>query len=289
MESLIRGWRCITEYCRGDLSGQNKLTQVFLKRSSEKQNYPRFKISIFTFPQVVLEVLWTRWQLGFENNFDFIDPSMDLESDHNHKKYIPFYLYSFQMVSCRHFGLGQLTQRKSTSFWVNAVATKLLMAAWSLLANPKTILGCWFEGYQVVQLISKKFQIAWSKNYCPWENPWSCRIWARPSWLSFLWWNGRDTVSSRRQIQSSFSKSSEGSQKWKIKWSQQRVRWNSEQWIEASCRWRKNLETNETFIPDFISKTSIESKRISNVERHIEIRRIRKSVLNEKFSPPENT
>src|SRR5690606_35501480 len=71
------------------------------------------------------------WDLKY---FDFLDQIWIWNQNHNHRKYILFICHSFQMA-CRHFGLGNLTQRKSTSFGVMSVHKTLDGQKDSLLNN----------------------------------------------------------------------------------------------------------------------------------------------------------
>jgi GMP synthase-like glutamine amidotransferase len=100
------------------------------------------------------------WDLKY---FDFIDHLWIWNQNHNHKKYILFICHSFQMA-CRHFGLGQLTQRKSTSFGVMAVHKTADGQRDRLLANLEN--PFWAvdsRDYQVVQPDLKKFKLLGAK------------------------------------------------------------------------------------------------------------------------------
>lgn len=57
------------------------------------------------------------WDLKY---FDFLDQVWIWNQNHSRKKYLLLICHSFQMA-CRHFGLGQISQRKSTSFGVFAI------------------------------------------------------------------------------------------------------------------------------------------------------------------------
>ena len=96
------------------------------------------------------------WDLKY---FDFLDQIWIWNQNHNHRKYILFICHSFQMA-CRHFGLGNLTQRKSTSFGVMSVHKTLDGQKDSLLNNLEN--PFWAvdsRDYQVVQPDLKKFKV----------------------------------------------------------------------------------------------------------------------------------
>ncbi len=55
-----------------------------------------------------------------KNYFDFIDGLNAWNNENEVKKYVLFICHSFQMA-CRHFGLAEITKRKSTSFGIMPV------------------------------------------------------------------------------------------------------------------------------------------------------------------------
>tara|TARA_R110002020_G_scaffold226405_3_gene436833 strand:- start:33 stop:863 length:831 start_codon:yes stop_codon:yes gene_type:complete len=96
------------------------------------------------------------WDLKY---FDFLDQIWIWNQNHNHRKYILFICHSFQMA-CRHFGLGNLTKRKSTSFGVMTVHKTADGEKDSLLQdldNPFWAVDS--RDYQVVQPDLKKFKV----------------------------------------------------------------------------------------------------------------------------------
>ena len=100
------------------------------------------------------------WDLKY---FDFLDQIWIWNQNHNHKKYILFICHSFQMA-CRHFGLGKLTKRKSTSFGVMSVHKTAEGQKDSLLQNLNN--PFWAidsRDYQVVQPDLKKFKVLGAK------------------------------------------------------------------------------------------------------------------------------
>lgn len=100
------------------------------------------------------------WDLKY---FDFIDQLWVWNKNHNQKKFVLFICHSFQMA-CRHFGLGQLTKRKSNSFGVMAVhKTADGERDWLLgnLDNPFWAVDS--RDYQVVQPDLKKFKLLGAK------------------------------------------------------------------------------------------------------------------------------
>ena len=57
------------------------------------------------------------WDLKYN---DFLDQVWIWNQNHSRKKYLLLICHSFQMA-CKHFGLGEITKRKSTSFGVMTV------------------------------------------------------------------------------------------------------------------------------------------------------------------------
>ena len=100
------------------------------------------------------------WDLKY---YDFLDQIWIWNQNHNQKKYILFICHSFQMA-CKHFGLGQLTQRKSTSFGVTTVHKTqegLNDPLFQNLENPFWAVDS--RDYQVVQPNPKKFKLLGAK------------------------------------------------------------------------------------------------------------------------------
>lgn len=100
------------------------------------------------------------WDLKY---FDFLDQIWIWNQNHNHKKYILFICHSFQMA-CKHFGLGQLTKRNSTSFGVMSVhktADGKQDRMLQNLDNPFWAVDS--RDYQVVQPDHKKFKVLGAK------------------------------------------------------------------------------------------------------------------------------
>ncbi|WP_425638203.1 type 1 glutamine amidotransferase [Algoriphagus yeomjeoni] len=100
------------------------------------------------------------WDLKY---FDFLDQIWIWNQNYNHKKYILFICHSFQMA-CRHFGLGTLTKRISTSFGVMSVHKTADGHKDSLLQNlDNPFWAVDSRDYQVVQPDLKKFKVLGSK------------------------------------------------------------------------------------------------------------------------------
>jgi len=100
------------------------------------------------------------WDLKY---FDFLDQIWIWNQNHNHKKYILLICHSFQMA-CKHFGLGQLTKRESTSFGVMSVhktAEGKQDRMLQNLENPFWAIDS--RDYQVVQPDHKKFKVLGAK------------------------------------------------------------------------------------------------------------------------------
>ncbi len=100
------------------------------------------------------------WDLKFD---DFLDQIWIWNQNHNQKKFILLICHSFQMA-CKHFGLGQLTLRESTSFGVMAVHKTpegLNDPLFQNLENPFWAVDS--RDYQVVQPNPKKFKLLGAK------------------------------------------------------------------------------------------------------------------------------
>ncbi len=100
------------------------------------------------------------WDLKY---YDFIDQIWIWNQNHHHKKHILFICHSFQMA-CKHFGLGQLSKRRSTSFGVmsmhktvDGLSDPLLMN----LENPFWAVDS--RDFQVIKPNHKKFKLLGAK------------------------------------------------------------------------------------------------------------------------------
>lgn len=95
------------------------------------------------------------WDLKYA---DFLDQILIWNQNHNQKKHLLLICHSFQMA-CAHFGLGQLTKRKSTSFGVMSIhktADGMVDSLFQGLENPFWAVDS--RDYQVVQPNMKKFK-----------------------------------------------------------------------------------------------------------------------------------
>ncbi|MHA7129158.1 type 1 glutamine amidotransferase [Algoriphagus namhaensis] len=96
------------------------------------------------------------WDLKF---FDFLDQIWIWNQNHPVKKHILFICHSFQMA-CKHFGLGEISKRKSTSFGVMSVhktAQGLDDPLFDGLDNPFWAVDS--RDYQVLNPDRKKFKL----------------------------------------------------------------------------------------------------------------------------------
>lgn len=100
------------------------------------------------------------WDLKF---FDLLDQIWIWNQNHSRKKYILLICHSFQMA-CRHFGLGQLSKRKSTSFGVMTIhktPNGMNDPIFNNLDNPFWAVDS--RDYQVLQPNHKKFNLLGAK------------------------------------------------------------------------------------------------------------------------------
>lgn len=100
------------------------------------------------------------WDLKY---FDLLDQIWIWNQNHSHKKHILLICHSFQMA-CRHFGLGQLSKRKSTSFGVMSIhktAEGMNDPLFLGLDNPFWAVDS--RDYQVLQPNQKKFNLLGAK------------------------------------------------------------------------------------------------------------------------------
>lgn len=100
------------------------------------------------------------WDLKY---FDLLDQIWIWNQNHSHKKHILLICHSFQMA-CRHFGLGKLSKRKSTSFGVMSIhktVDGLNDPLFQNLDNPFWAVDS--RDYQVLQPNNKKFNLLGAK------------------------------------------------------------------------------------------------------------------------------
>jgi homoserine O-succinyltransferase/O-acetyltransferase len=89
---------------------------------------------------------------------EFLDQIMIWNMNHAQKKYLLLICHSFQMA-CKHFGLAQITKRKSTSFGVMTIhktAEEIQDPLFLNLSNPFWAVDS--RDYQVVQPDKRKFK-----------------------------------------------------------------------------------------------------------------------------------
>ena len=94
---------------------------------------------------------------------DFLDRIMIWNMNHSQKKYLMLICHSFQMA-CKHFGLAQITKRKSTSFGVMTVHKSpegLQDPLFINLENPFWAVDS--RDYQVLQPDKRKFKALGAK------------------------------------------------------------------------------------------------------------------------------
>lgn len=95
------------------------------------------------------------WDLRY---YDFLDQLWIWNQNHAHKKYLLLICHSFQMA-CKHFGLGEITKRNSTSFGVMSIhktADGKLDPLFRNLDNPFWAVDS--RDYQVIQPDRRKFK-----------------------------------------------------------------------------------------------------------------------------------
>lgn len=100
------------------------------------------------------------WDLRY---FDFLDQVWIWNQNHSQKKYLLLICHSFQMA-CKHFGLGEVTKRKSQSFGVMTVhktSEGLNDPIFQNLDNPFWAVDS--RDYQVVQPNLRKFKMLGAK------------------------------------------------------------------------------------------------------------------------------
>ncbi|GMQ29630.1 type 1 glutamine amidotransferase [Algoriphagus confluentis] len=100
------------------------------------------------------------WDLKY---YDFLDQIWIWNQNHSRKKHLLLICHSFQMA-CKHFGLGEVTKRKSTSFGVMTVHKTLEGLKDPIFQNlPNPFWAVDSRDYQVVQPDSKKFKTLGAK------------------------------------------------------------------------------------------------------------------------------
>lgn len=154
-----QGMRCITDIVR---SFEDKITyKVFdVRGKAEIPEIRDFDLYISTGgPGNPLEGD-QNWDLKY---FDFLDQIWIWNQNHPEKKHILFICHSFQMA-CKHFGLGEISKRKSTSFGVMTIhKTKEGMndPLFDHLENPFWAVDS--RDYQVLQPNARKFKLLGAK------------------------------------------------------------------------------------------------------------------------------
>jgi homoserine O-succinyltransferase len=100
------------------------------------------------------------WDLRYN---DFLDEIWIWNQNHSRKKQLLLICHSFQMA-CKHFGLGQITKRKSTSFGVTTIHKTTDGLSDPLFANlPNPFWAVDSRDYQVVQPDLRKFKALGAK------------------------------------------------------------------------------------------------------------------------------
>jgi|TARA_R100000365_G_C2747782_1_gene78060 homoserine O-succinyltransferase len=100
------------------------------------------------------------WDLKY---YDFLDQVWIWNQNHSKKKYLLLICHSFQMA-CKHFGLGEITMRKSTSFGVMTIhktADGIKDPLFQNLPNPFWAVDS--RDFQVVQPKMRKFKLLGSQ------------------------------------------------------------------------------------------------------------------------------
>ena len=111
-----QGMRCIIDI----INRFNQIVsfQVFdVRGKSEFPNIEKFDIYISTGGPGNPLIGDGKWDTKYYN---FIDEVWNWNKENKTKKYVLFICHSFQMA-CKHFGLAQITKRKSTSFGVMSI------------------------------------------------------------------------------------------------------------------------------------------------------------------------
>lgn len=154
-----QGMRCIHEIL-GKFSEQINFKEFDVRGKNELPDVADFDVFISTGgPGNPLEGDGN-WDLKY---FDFLDQVWIWNQNHSQKKHLLLICHSFQMA-CKHFGLGEVTRRKSQSFGVMTVhktSEGLSDPIFQNLDNPFWAVDS--RDYQVVQPNLRKFKILGAK------------------------------------------------------------------------------------------------------------------------------
>ncbi|MBC6365929.1 GMP synthase [Algoriphagus sp. AK58] len=154
-----QGMRCIHDIL-GRFSDQFSFREFDVRKKSNLPDIREFDIFISTGgPGNPLEGDGN-WDLKY---FDFLDQVWIWNQNHSQKKHLLLICHSFQMA-CKHFGLGDITKRKSQSFGVMTVHKTpegINDPIFQNLENPFWAVDS--RDYQVVQPNHRKFKMLGSK------------------------------------------------------------------------------------------------------------------------------
>lgn len=154
-----QGMRCILDLL-GKFSDQINFKEFDVRGKNEIPEVADFDIFISTGgPGNPLEGDGN-WDLRY---FDFLDQVWIWNQNHSQKKHLLLICHSFQMA-CKHFGLGEVTKRKSQSFGVMTVHKTpegLNDPIFQNLENPFWAVDS--RDYQVVQPNPRKFKMLGAK------------------------------------------------------------------------------------------------------------------------------
>lgn len=154
-----QGMRCIHDIL-GKFSDQINFKEFNVRAKNELPEVADFDLFISTGgPGNPLEGDGN-WDLRY---FDFLDQVWIWNQNHSQKKHLLLICHSFQMA-CKHFGLGEVTRRKSQSFGVMTVHKTpdgLNDPIFQNLENPFWAVDS--RDYQVVQPNARKFKMLGAK------------------------------------------------------------------------------------------------------------------------------
>jgi len=154
-----QGMRCIHDIL-GKFSDQINFKEFNVRAKNELPEVADFDLFISTGgPGNPLEGDGN-WDLRY---FDFLDQVWIWNQNHSQKKHLLLICHSFQMA-CKHFGLGEVTKRKSQSFGVMTVHKTpdgLNDPIFQNLENPFWAVDS--RDYQVVQPNARKFKMLGAK------------------------------------------------------------------------------------------------------------------------------
>ncbi len=154
-----QGMRCIHDLL-GKFSDQINFKEFDVRGKNELPEVADFDIFISTGgPGNPLEGDGN-WDLRY---FDFLDQVWIWNQNHSQKKHLLLICHSFQMA-CKHFGLGEVTKRKSQSFGVMTVHKTpegINDPIFQNLDNPFWAVDS--RDYQVVQPNPRKFKMLGAK------------------------------------------------------------------------------------------------------------------------------